>query len=105
MLPLICLLQGCFVFEEIDKGRALMEAHSPKELEDIKPAPRPGRQPKEEPGWFASTTETVTAWWEKASQPAAPERDPEDVPVACEIKGSAQYMRASDCRLRGGRIL
>ena len=34
---------GCFVFEELDKGAAIMDAHSPKELDDGNSKPKAKR--------------------------------------------------------------
>ena len=105
ILLIACLTQGCFVWEELEKGEALMEAHRPKNLDDAKPPAPARRTDKEEPGMLASLSESLQDWWTSESEPSAPQRDPADVPVRCEIDGRTQYTRKTDCMLRGGRIL
>jgi hypothetical protein len=46
----------------------------------------------------------VQEWWKSVREPSAPQRDPEDVPVRCDIDGRMQFTRKSDCSLRGGSI-
>ena len=95
--------QGCFVFDEIDKGMEMMEKHSPKER-DAASAPTESAQAsraargKEEPGLFAR----LEKWWEEKSKPTPPQRDPSDVVVRCEIAGAMHFTLKSDCRIRGG---
>jgi len=104
-LLLACLLQGCFVFEELDKGEALMDAHRPKKPEAAKSSAPVARAGKEEPGPLAGLSQSLQDWWKAKSEPAAPQRDPADVPVRCEIDGRMSFTRRSDCQLRGGSIL
>ena len=50
ILLTVCLTQGCFVFDELDKGEALMEAHRAKPAAEVgKPAPI-ARAAEPEPG-------------------------------------------------------
>ena len=98
--------QGCFVFDEIDKGIELIEQHSPKPRSAAS-APTGSEQAsraakgKEEPGLFAR----LEKWWEERSKPKPPQRDPSDVVVRCEIAGAVHFTRKSDCRIRGGTAI
>jgi hypothetical protein len=101
---------GCFVFDELDAGRALMEQHSPKNPPQPAPgapaaAPAAAAAPAKETGLLAS----VQDWWtkRKVQKEAAsrPGPDPTDVPVSCRIAGRQLFVRRSDCLLRGGQIL
>ena len=49
------------------------------------------------------TLEGLKKWWKKKRQPAPPKRDPNDGIVRCQIGGTMQFTRKSDCMLRGGR--
>jgi hypothetical protein len=97
------LCHGCFVLDEIDKGHAIMDKHSPRKREEpAQPAaPRTSRSAGEEPG----IVQGALAWWKQVREPAPVRRDPDDVAVGCEVEGKMQFMRKSDCALRGGRIL
>jgi len=105
---LASLCQGCFVFDEIDKGQALMDQHSPrareKKAQEEKAkadASATRASAKQEEG----TLEGLRKCWEKKREPAPPQRDPSDVPVRCQIGGSMHFTRKSDCTLRGGRVI
>ena len=99
-----CLTQGCFVWEELEKGEAIMDAHRPRNLDDAN-EPAAVAPLEEEPGLVASLSQKLQAWWTSVRQPSAPERDPNDVTVRCEINGRMHFTRKSDCNLRGGSIL
>jgi hypothetical protein len=97
--------QGCFVLEEIDKGQAIMDQHSPNRRpaaeEPAEAPPRRGKRGADEEGVLAS----VQGWWKQLNEPKPAQRDPNDVPVRCALDGSVQFVRSSDCALRGGRVL
>ena len=105
LIALAC--QGCFVFDELDKGQQIMEQHSPKEIdeEEAAPAARPQRAARPEPGVFAGMLEKAQGWWQSAREPAAAERAADDTVVRCELGERTQFTRKSDCQVRGGRIL
>jgi len=105
---LASLCQGCFVFDELQKGEEIMAQHSPKarekpEAQEEASAARgsPGTGAKQQEGML----ERLQLWWQKKREPAPPERDPADVVVRCQIGGSMQFTRKSDCTLRGGRAI
>lgn len=98
--------QGCFVFEELDKGQAIMDQHSGRKAREEKAAAKPGlraarRVGKEDPNWIATWTEKVEGWW----QDGPPEPDPDDIVVRCGLGERTWFTRKSDCLVRGGRIL
>jgi hypothetical protein len=104
-----CVCQGCFALDEIDKGQKIMEKHSPRAREAQQAqaagaAAAAEKQKKDEEGWLDRAGQLaggVKAWWAGRSE-RTPERDPTDVPVPCEIDGRMQFMRKSDCAIRGG---
>jgi len=105
---LASLCQGCFVFDELDKGQQIMDQHSPRarekaaKREEAAAAPRSARAgAKQEEG----TLEGLKKWWKKKREPAPPKRDPDDGVVRCQIGKTTHFTRKSDCMLRGGRVL
>lgn len=97
--------QGCFVFDEIDKGMEIMEQHSPKRGKVSPPTgskqgSRASKE-KEELGLVAR----VQKAWKDWTKPKPPQRDPSDVVVRCEIAGAMHFTRKSDCRIRGGTAI
>jgi hypothetical protein len=99
LLLAVCLLgSGCFVFDEIDAGQAIMEKNSPKKPAAEAEGAKPGEAAKP----------TGSAWWSSARSidtgPAhtADAGDP-NAPVACKIAGGARFMRRGDCLSQGGQ--
>jgi hypothetical protein len=94
------LCWGCFVFDELDQGEELMEQLGPGKGAAQKPTPdsAPARAESEGPG----VLERLGAWWDEATAPEPVGPDPDDRIVACRVDGSTQFMRVSDCQLRGG---
>jgi hypothetical protein len=107
LIAVILFAPGCFVFEELDKGQAIMEQHSPKKKaeKEAPPPTLPVRKKPEDEGLLAS----VQSWWKEhkraAEAASRPQRDPDDVPVRCRSGGNTQYLRKSDCLVRGGTVL
>ena len=103
------VLSGCFVFDELDKADAMMDAASPnaaerrsreKQQPQTAEAPTPSGSASEGPG----IGERLQGWWKKATTPAPLAPDPSNVAVRCELPGGTQFMRKYDCQLRGGRF-
>jgi len=98
-------LSGCFVFDEIQKGREIMDSHSPKvTAQQQQPEPDAAAAGGDAPGLVAEMSARVGAWWKNALEEEPIPRDPNDGIVACEVEGSVSFTRESDCRLRGGRV-
>lgn len=107
---LSALCQGCFVFDELDKGEEIMRQHRPKNIDEAAPEPAPDRSTKDaEPaGALAFVTglaDRVMGWWSDLRDPAPAERAVDDVVVRCELPERTQFTRKSDCIVRGGRVL
>jgi hypothetical protein len=99
-IPIAFLLSGCFVVEEIEKGRAIMEAHDGKD-NDAEEAgdDADSKGPPKTPG------ERLAEYYAKQrAQAAAPTKslNPADDVGAYRIGNNTQFMRRSDCKLRGG---
>jgi hypothetical protein len=106
LLALLLIAPGCFVLDELDAGRKIMEQHSPKTAEEREARSKKvssstgGNQDDEGlvarvQGWLAQR--------KADAERAKPSVHPDDVPVRCEIRGSMQFLRKFDCQLRGGR--
>lgn len=105
---LASLCQGCFVFDELDKSEQIVDHYSPAarkkaaQQEEAREASRSAHAgTKQEEGIL----EGLKKWWAKKREPAPARRDPKDVVVRCQIGGSTNFTRKSDCVLRGGRII
>ena len=107
LLCLPCLgLPGCFVFDELQAGQELMDAHAPRKPEPKQsPYPSYQRPQEKEPEGFEAVVADVKAWWKKASQKPPPQRPKDDVPVKCEIDGRIHFMYKSVCNTRGGKVI
>lgn len=108
LAALLLLVPGCFVFEELEAGRKIMEQHSPKTAAK-KPEPAaPAASAPSGAGDDGGLLAQLQGWLaERSARTGAerPQHDPDDVPVRCRIGGSTRFVRKSDCQLRGGRIL
>lgn len=97
------VLSGCFVFEEIDAGMEIMDAHTPSENKEKREQAKAQAQDGEKP---ATYQESVESWWKDAkSLSSSPdERAASDDPVVpCNHAGKQVYTRRSDCIARGGQ--
>ena len=106
LAALLLLAPGCFVLDELDAGRALMEQHSPKKAEEKKPAAATRMASADTD---QGLIDELQGWWKKkrreAEEASRPAPDPDDVPVRCRIGGRTHFVRKSDCALRGGQPL
>jgi len=103
VLVLAALLgSGCFVIDEIEAGRAIMEAHSPDEDKKAEAAEGPGA------GSQQSARERLADYYaEQRAKASGPSKnlDPDDDVGRCRIGSTTQFTRRSDCRLRNGTFL
>ncbi len=110
LIAVLAFAPGCFVLEELDKGSEILDQHSPRKKAERAESPPPTRaaakKGEDEEGLLAG----VQGWLqekqkESAKSDSGPPPDPDDVPVLCQSGGRTQYVRKSDCLLRGGKIL
>lgn len=94
-------LSGCFVFDEIDKGMEIMDAHTPaankkKQKEEVEAAQ--GEKPP-------TYQQAVESWWKDAKSLSLAPGDAEasdDPVVPCTHEGKQVFTKQSDCIARGG---
>lgn len=101
---IVGLCCGCFVLDEFDRGEEIMRQVSPggaKRAEKAAAAASPAETSSGESA-FAGIVDTAKEWWGKATSTAQSRSDPNDHVVRCRVNGEVQYMRASDCQIRGG---
>jgi hypothetical protein len=100
LLSLVALLSsGCFVFEEIDKGMEIMEAHTPA-VNKQKKAEAEQLANGEKPPTYA---EKMGSWFENAKSLAPREHTSSADPmVKCTAQGRMLFTKRSDCLARGG---
>lgn len=106
LLSLLLLAPGCFVLDELDAGREIMEQHSPKTAREQEAAPKQATSSKGGKQNEEGLVGRVQGWLAQRkaeAERAKPTVHPEDVPVRCEIGGSMHFLRKFDCQLRGGR--
>jgi hypothetical protein len=98
-LALVTILAlGCFVLDELDKSKELMDKPSFSSQEEKKPeAPA---QPQAAPGKAPAGRPSVGDWWKK-TRSLAPGDVSSEV-VRCGLDGAVQFMRRPDCLARGG---
>lgn len=103
LLPILAALlcSGCFVLDEIEKGHAIMTAHDGKDeaaKEDGGEAKGPPKTPRERLAEYYAKQRA------KASEPSK-SLNPADAVGNCRVGNTTQFMRRSDCKLRGGTFL
>jgi hypothetical protein len=101
LLALLC--SGCFIIDEIEAGQEIMDAHSP----DRQPGAKSGTA-AEPSGERKTARQRLAEYYAKQRAKASgPSRssDPGDAVGRCRIRGSTEFLRRSDCQLRGGTFL
>jgi hypothetical protein len=100
----VFLLSGCFVLDELEKGEAIIDAHSPnrkkrmKEEEEALAKTEAEKQP--------SASQQMAKWWDNARSigPRPDDKPDADPMVSCTIAGGVRFTRRSDCLAGGGRL-
>lgn len=113
VLPLFLVLwlcSGCFVLDEIDKGAAIMDQHASQERREAEAKKKAEEKKEAEEGGsllgdLQGQVANLGGWLGEATEEGPPERDPSDTVVRCQIAGRTQFLRKSDCRVRGGKAL
>ena len=102
------LCSGCFVLDEIDKGAAIMDQHASQERREAEAKAKAAEEEADGESLLADLKGQVASlggWLQEATEKAPAERDPSDTVSRCQVGGRTHYLRKSDCRIRGGRIL
>lgn len=104
-------LSGCFVFEELDKGDAIIEQHSAglrKKRKEAEAAAAAAAEADERRTASSPQGPDIRArlaeWWRNALEDDREEAAPDDAIVRCELHGSLIFTRESDCQARGGEL-
>jgi hypothetical protein len=93
------LISGCFVFEEIDKGMEIMEAHTPAANKKKQEEAAPGADGEKPPTY----AEKVGGWFENARSIAPGESHSGEPLVSCRTGGKTLFTKRADCLARGGQ--
>jgi hypothetical protein len=89
---------GCFVLDELDSAKELMDNPSFSDKQEKKPeAPE---QPQAAPEKAHADRPSVGEWWKKTRSLTSGEVSDEF--VSCELGGATQFMRRPNCLARGG---
>lgn len=103
LAAVLVLGSGCFVFDELDAGMEIMEAHTPvdKKKPQSGDAGAAGGDAAEPPPTYQ---QAVSSWFEGARtlSKAPGEGEAEDPVVTCRHGGRSFFARQSDCLARGG---
>jgi len=94
-------LCGCFVVDEIEKGQEIMKAHSPNPEPEKAGASKSAAAPK-------SARERLAEYYAEQRAKASSSSgssDPADSIGRCRVGGSTEFLRRSDCKIRGGTFL
>ena len=98
---------GCFIFDELDKGAAIMDQHSRKGSK--KKSSADAEKGKEGltglAAWKARGKATVDKLNETVEEATKKELDPDNVIIRCKVEGRVQYTRSFDCQALGGQIV
>jgi len=97
---------GCFVLDELDSAKDLMDkpGFSDKQQKKSPAAEQPQAAPEESrvaPEKSQSDRPSVGDWWKKTRSLTSGEVSDEF--VKCELGGTTQFMRRPNCLARGGK--
>lgn len=108
----LTLCSGCWVMDELDSGKELMEQHTPKgkkragKGEPTATAAKDGKAPESpatSPGQEGpGILHELVVWTKKKLEGPPPPPDPLDVPVRCDLGKSLLFTTRGDCEARGG---
>ena len=103
LLPILAALlcSGCFVIDEIEQGQSIMRAHDGKDdaaEEELAETKAPPKSPRERLAEYYAKQRAKASVSTKSLDPA-------DDLGRCRVGNKTQFMRRSDCKLRGGTFL
>jgi hypothetical protein len=96
VLLLSALCSGCFVFDELDAGMEIMEAHTPTDKK--KPADAAKGEEEKPPTY----NESVTGWFENATTLGPRKQGGDNPMIQCKLGGSTRFTKRTDCLTQGG---
>lgn len=94
---------GCFVLDELDSAKSLMDnpRFSDKQEKKKADAPeQPQAAPENAPEKDHADRPSLGEWWQKTRSLTSGEVSDEF--VSCELGGATQFMRRPNCLARGG---
>jgi hypothetical protein len=98
-------LSGCFVLDELEQGRDLIDSHSPvaRELDGNEET---NEDSADSSGFsiqsFSEAKEKMQQWWQAALEEDPVRVDDSDIVISCVIGDQLVFIRTSDCATRGG---
>jgi hypothetical protein len=107
-------LSGCFIFEEIRKGDALIEQHSAgwrekkkgmQQAETEAAKAEVETQTRQTQNTGPGVKDKLSDWWRETVEEDPVKTDSSDKIVSCQVGGKLQFLRKSDCQLRRGRAI
>lgn len=101
LIAVLLLAPGCFVFDELDKGNAILDAHSPNRNKR-KQAEKEAGGAKLAKDEAESPSELQRKWWEGAHTLGPTAGNASDPFVSCRVHGSTRLTKQSDCLAQGG---
>jgi len=103
-LTAVFLLTGCFVWEELEKGEAILDAHSPNRNKRMKEKEAAAKAAETENAPTAA--ERAAEWWDSARSigPRPDDKPDADPMVSCRLGGATRFTKRSDCLARGGSV-
>jgi len=112
ILSSVLWLSGCFIFEEIRQGDALIEQHSvgwrAKKQATQKAEAEAAKAEAESESLKAQNSgpgvpDKLAEWWHETVEEEPVNVNRDDKLVSCKIGGKLLFIRKSDCQVRSGR--
>ena len=91
---------GCFVLDELDSAKNLLDNPSFSDNKKQKKKTDAPEQPQAAPEKQHADRPSMGDWWKKSRSLTSGEVS--DELVSCELGGARQFMRRPDCLARGG---
>ena len=112
ILSSVLWLSGCFIFEEIRQGDALIEQHSvgwrAKKQATHKAEAEAAKAEAETESLRTQNSgpgvpDKLAEWWHETVEEEPVNVNRDDKLVSCKIGGKVLFIRKSDCQVRSGR--
>ena len=101
-LTAVFLLSGCFVWDELEKGEAIIDAHSPNRKKRLQEEQAAAKAAEAENAPTAA--QRAAEWWDSARSigPRPDDKPDADPMVSCRLGNATRFTKQSDCLARGG---